>query len=87
MSASMDTRYKWGTVQDTHHNRDPPICAKMRVRFVARSAHIKIACTGDSTRKQSIPFGLRLICAPGAAVATKNIRLPGNEGDVILGQA
>ena len=50
------------------------------MRFVAGSA------IGDRTRKQFIPFGLRLIRAPGAAVATKKHGLFGNEGEVILGQ-
>ena len=73
-AAAVEPQDQRGIVERAEHDRDAPVGGQMRLGFVPRSAKIEIGdAVGPSTRKLSIPLGLKLIRPPRAAVATKNI--------------
>jgi Formyl transferase, C-terminal domain len=85
--ASIEPQYKRVAVKRAHHDRDPPISGKMRVRFISRSTHIKIADLHRRKDAEAI-HSLWTDVDPRfwRGCGDEKQRLLGNECDVIVRQ-
>ena len=77
MAPAIDAQDQGRPVKGTEHDRDPPVCREMGLRFIARSADIEI---GDATRPQDA----ETVHALGAEVDPRAVRRGRHEEDRLL---